>query len=76
MVTKGDAQGPVGVPPRGSATDSGDCGETWGMWRVVVPLGSGDNGCRGDPPHWGVHQEAAVNQAKRVACCPIYELCM
>ena len=28
---------------------------------MVVPIGRGGNGSHGDPPHWGLHQEAADN---------------
>ena len=53
----GYAQGPGGVPPLGSATDHRDGGKTRSRQRAVVPLGSGGNVNRGDPPHQGVYQE-------------------
>ena len=57
----GDAQGPNGVPPLVGATDHRDDGETRGRRRVGIPSGRGGDGCSGDSPHWGVHQEAADN---------------
>ena len=50
-----NAQVPGGVPPLGGVTDHRDEGKTRGRRRLVVPLGSGGNGNRRDPPHWGVH---------------------
>ena len=47
------------VPPRGSTTNHGDDGETWGRQRVGVSLSSGGNVSRGDPTYWGVHQEVS-----------------
>ena len=55
----GYSQGPVGVPPLGSATDHGYDGETRSKRRVGVPLGSGGNVSHGDPTTLGVHQEAS-----------------
>ena len=52
------AQGPDGVPPSGGTTDHGNDGKTRSMRRVGVPIGTGDDGSRMDPPHRGVHQEA------------------
>ena len=31
--------------------------------RVGVPIGRGGDGSRGDPPHWGLHQEAAYDHS-------------
>ena len=55
---QGYVQGPGRVPPLGGATDHGDDGKTQGSQRVGVPLVSGGNGSRWDPPQQGVHQEA------------------
>ena len=60
---RGDDQGTGGVTPLGGAADYGDHSETRGSRRVVVPIGSGGNGNRGAPPHWGVHQEATGNHS-------------
>ena len=46
-----DAQGPGGVPPLDRARDHGDDGKTRFRQRLGVPLGSGGNGSRGDPPY-------------------------
>ena len=54
---QGDAQGPDGVPPSGSATDHGDDGEMWGRLRVGVSSGRGGDGLRGTPPHQSIHKE-------------------
>ena len=61
----GDAQGPGGVPPPGSATDHRDDDGMRGRRRVVVNLGSGGNGRHKAPNHWGVHQEAAGDYIRK-----------
>ena len=58
---QGDAQGPGGVPPPGGATDHGDDVEMRGRRRVVLSLGIGGNGDRGDQPNQGVYPETAGN---------------
>ena len=67
---RGDAQGPGGVPTLGGIMDHGDDGETRGRRRVGVPLGSRGNGIRGDPPHQGVHQEAAGEHSGKCVLPP------
>ena len=56
---QGDAKGPDGLPPLGSATDHGDDGEMWGRLRVGVSSSRGGNGLRGAPPHRSINQEMA-----------------
>ena len=58
VADQGYAQGPDGVPPSGRATDHGDGGEMRVKRGVGIPIGRGGIGSHGDPPHWGVHQEA------------------
>ena len=65
-----DAQGPGGVSPPGCVIDNRDDGETRGMRRVGVPLGSGGNGIRRDPPHQVVHQEAAGDHSRKGSLLP------
>ena len=55
----GGSQGPGGFPPPSGAADQGDDRETRVRWRVRVPLNSGGNGRREDPPHRCVNQEEA-----------------
>ena len=64
------AQGTDGVPPLVGATDHGNDGETRGRWRVGVPSSRGGNVCHGDPPHRGVHQEAADDHIEEVVLSP------
>ena len=62
---RGDYQSPGGVPPLGGAMDHGDEGQTRGRQRVIVTLSSRVNGSRGDPPHWGVHQEVSGKHSRK-----------
>ena len=70
---RGDAQGPYGVPPLGSAMDHRDDGKTRGRRRVGVPIGRGGNLSHGAPTHRGVNQEAADKHNEEGVLPPIEE---
>ena len=71
-----DAQGTARVSPLGGTTDHRDDREMWGRRRVGVSSSRGGDGIRGDL-HIGVYiKRRKTTMKERVACWPIYELCM
>ena len=73
---RGDAQGSDDVSPLGGTTGHRDDREMWGRRRVGVSSSRGGDGIRGDL-HIGVYiKRRKTTMKERVACWPIYELCM